>query len=256
MVRKNLSNSFPDKSDHERKVIEREFYRNLADYSVEVLKLLTIQPDELKRRIVFKNAELIQKYKEEGKSIIGLASHQFNWEWVLAGGSLVLPIDIDFVYQPVSSPLFEEFSYACRTRFGAYAIKRTDVAREAIRRREKQRLISIVADQYPGYEHDKKYITKFLNQETAFFDGTNQMAILTQFPVTYFSVKKVRRGFYEVFIEEVALPPYGREDKQAVENYVRALEKQIELQPANWLWSHNRWKTRHLQENESAVVSS
>ena len=47
MVWKNLKNSFPEKSETELRKIEKEFYRNLCDYAVEMLKLLTISKDEL-----------------------------------------------------------------------------------------------------------------------------------------------------------------------------------------------------------------
>jgi Kdo2-lipid IVA lauroyltransferase/acyltransferase len=247
VVRGNLNRSFPDKSNTELRHIEKEFYKNLADYAVEFIKLLTITPDALTSRLQFKNVELVERLKGEGKSMIGLASHQFNWEWILTAGSLAMPIPLDFVYQPVGSAFFEKFSLACRTRFGAFAIKRNDVARETFRRRNIQRLISIVGDQYPGYGHDKKYFTRFLRQETVFFDGTNQLAELTQLPVLYFKVRKQGRGKYEVTIQEVVYPPFLKNDKRPVESYARALEKMIDAQPSNWLWSHNRWKKRHLE---------
>ncbi|MBK7651157.1 MAG: hypothetical protein IPJ20_11105 [Flammeovirgaceae bacterium] len=49
MVRKNLRNSFPDKSDRELKQIRKDFYHNLCDYAVETIKLLTISDEELKK---------------------------------------------------------------------------------------------------------------------------------------------------------------------------------------------------------------
>jgi KDO2-lipid IV(A) lauroyltransferase len=250
MVRRNLKNSFPERSKTELRKIERAFYKNLADYSVEMVKSLTITPEELKSRMKVNNLELVEKYHRQGKSVIGLASHQFNWEWVLMAGSLVLPLQVDFVYQPVSNQFFENFSLKCRTRFGAYPITRGDVARETFKRRNTQRLISIVADQYPGHSKDKKYLTNFLNQETAFFDGTNQLAVMVQFPITFWRVEKMRRGFYEITIQNVAEPPYAKGETSPVEKYARELEKMILKHPANWLWSHNRWKKRHLQSQD------
>ena len=42
VVKKNLAKAFPEKSDKERKEIERKFYRWLCDYFVETLKLLSV----------------------------------------------------------------------------------------------------------------------------------------------------------------------------------------------------------------------
>src|SRR3989337_266115 len=173
LVWKNLKNSFPDKSDGELKEIEKKFYKNLSDYAVEMLKLITISKEELKKRVIFKNPEISSRYITEGQSLLNLASHQFNWEWLLAAGSFILPGQMDFVYQPVKNKFFNAFSYACRTRFGAYGIKRDSVARAVIKRRNIVRNIAIVGDQYPGHGHDKRYAAIFLHQPTVFFTGPN-----------------------------------------------------------------------------------
>lgn len=248
LVRRNLQNSFPEKTSIEISAIEREYYQNLCDYAVETLKLLTIEQADLEQRVVFINANVLEKFKLKNQSVLLLASHQFNWEWLLASGNLNLPIAIDFVYQRIESSLTERLLLACRTRFGAYAIKRNELAREVIRRKNLLRGIAIVADQYPGKRLDKKYVTTFLHQETAFFYGTNQLAALTQYPVLYAEIKKVKRGYYEVNLITLAEPPHVKESNEIIERYVQAAEKVIREYPAGWLWSHNRWKKRHLKQ--------
>ncbi len=251
MVWKNLVNSFPEKPLTELRRIEKEFFKNLCDYAVEMLKLLTISKAELGKRVVFKNPELSSKYILNGQSLLNLASHQFNWEWLLTAGSFTLPGQMDFVYQPVSNKFFNQFSLLSRTRFGAYAIRRDSVAREIVKRRNIVRNIALVGDQYPGLKNDKKYPVTFLNQETVFFYGSNQLAHLTQYPVMYYSMRKIKRGYYETTIVELAQPPYGKDDHEVLLRYVREVEKVIYERPSEWLWSHNRWKTRHLETDDT-----
>lgn len=253
LVQKNLRNSFPEKSDSEIHQIEKAFYKNLCDYAIESLKLLTITKEELSKRMVYKNPELIEHYKANNQSILLLSSHQFNWEWLLVSGSFTLPVEIDFVYQSVSNNFFDEVMQRARTRFGAYPIQRDRVAREIIKRKSKKRGIAIVADQYPGYGHDKKYQTTFLNQETVFFYGCQHMAQLTQSPALYAVITKVKRGYYECTLVTIGEPPYTKDHDNVVENYVRAVEKRIIEDPSGWLWSHNRWKKRHVEKQEEAL---
>jgi len=248
LVKKNLKNSFPEKTAKELRQIEKEFYLNLCDYAVEMLRLVTMSREELSRRMVFTNPDILQYYKSKNQSIIFLASHQFNWEWLLVSASINFPMGIDFVYQPINSSFFDKLLLYIRTRFGAYPIKRDEVARELVKRKDMLRGLASVADQYPGYGHDKKYLTQFLNQETAFFLGTNQLALLTQNPVLYYKIKKVRRGYYVATGVQVASPPYARNSEVVVENYIRLVEELIRESPAGWLWSHNRWKKRHLRK--------
>lgn len=241
-VRKNLKNSFPQKASDELMRIEKKFYKDLCDYGVETLKLLTISKEELMKRMVYKNPGIAQPFADRGQSIILLTSHQFNWEWLLASGCLYLPFKVDFVYQQQSSELFNEFSLESRTRFGGYPVERNQVAREAIKRKNIMRGVAIMADQFPGHENDKKYWTTFLSQETAFFLGLGQMAHITQYPALFFGVRKIKRGYYEAEGTVVSFPPYEKDSQQIVEDYVKATEKTIHQNPSGWLWSHNRWK--------------
>lgn len=250
LVRKNLRNSFPEKGITELKKIEKQFYKDLCDYGVETIKLLTISKEELMKRLVYKNPEIAQPFAERGQSIILLTSHQFNWEWLLTSGCLYLPFNVDFVYQKQSTKLFDNFSLESRTRFGAYPVERAQVAREAIRRKDILRGVAIMADQFPGLGHDKKYWTTFLNQDTAFFLGLGQLAYMTQYPAIFFGVRKIKRGYYEAEGFVVSEPPYQKDSQQIVEDYVRATEKIIHQYPSGWLWSHNRWKrTREEDAN-------
>lgn len=246
LVRRNLRNAFGEKDAKSLQEIEREFFRNLCDYAVESLKLVTMSRHELSQRMAFRNQEVIEGFRASNQSILFLASHQFNWEWLLVSASANFPMAIDFVYQPVSSKFFNRLTLYIRTRFGAHPIKRNEVARELVKRKQILRGIASVADQYPGYGRDKKYITRFLNQETAFFMGTNQLALLSQYPAIFYKTKKLSRGYYEAHPVIIALPPYPRESQQVIEYYVLRVEELIREYPAGWLWSHNRWKKRHL----------
>jgi Kdo2-lipid IVA lauroyltransferase/acyltransferase len=251
MVRQNLVNSFPEKTGEEISQIEKEFYRNLCDYAVETIKLLTLSSEELSRRMRFINPEMFYAYSKQQQSVLILSSHQFNWEWLLASGMLWLQVPVDFVYQPVNNSFFNKFMQSCRTRFGGHAIRRDEVARELARRKNIVRGIAIVADQYPGLKGDKRFELKFLNQDTVFFLGSQQLANLTQYPVLYAEIERVSRGYYTCTFIKVGEPPYDKNSVTVVENYARAVEKVIHNHPSGWLWSHNRWKKRHLAEELS-----
>ena len=106
VVRKNLAESFPDKSAAELRDIERRFYRNFADYIFETVKLLHISDKEMSRRMVFENIELVDRLLGEGRSIAVYFSHCGNWEWA---PSITLhtafPPDHGAVYGQVYRPL-------------------------------------------------------------------------------------------------------------------------------------------------------
>ena len=242
----NLKNSFPNKDHEALRIIERNFYANLCDYAVETLKLLSISQGELSSRMLYTNSEILQPYADRNQSVILMASHQFNWEWLMVSGSVNLPLKLDFIYQRVSSQSFDHLIMQCRTRFGGYPIERKQTAREVIRRKEVTRAIAIVADQFPN--HEKKHWVPFLNQETAFFLGLGQLTVLTQCPAFFVRSKKIKRGYYEAEIIALTVPPYEKGSQMVVDKYAEVTESFINEQPDNWLWSHARWK--HKRESD------
>ncbi|HZY83109.1 MAG TPA: lysophospholipid acyltransferase family protein [Cyclobacteriaceae bacterium] len=243
VVMENLRNSLPLKTEKNLRQIERKFFRNLCDYAAETLHLLTISKKELQRRVVFTNPDVIKEFTNKNHSVLVLAAHQFNWEWLLAAGCFNLPAPVDFVYQPQSSNLANNFSLAIRTRFGGHPVKRETVGREALRRKSIIRATAIVADQYPGHFNHRKYWATFLGQQTAFFHGISQLATLADAGAYFAAIKKTLRGHYEVTLIKLAAPPYTEESSlQIIDRYIEESEKVIHEQPEGWLWSHKRWK--------------
>ena len=245
----NLKNSFPSKDHEELRVIEKNFYANLCDYAVETLKLLSISKHELSRRMPFTNPEILKPYVDRNQSVILMASHQFNWEWLMVSGSINLPVKLDFIYQRLSSSNFDHLMLMCRKRFGAYPIERKQTEREAIKRKNIRRGIAIIADQFPN--HEKKHWVLFLNQETAFFLGLGQLTVLTQCPAFFVRSKKIKRGYYEAEIIPLTVPPYEKGSQMVVDKYAAVTESFIKEQPDNWLWSHARWK--HKREADQPI---
>jgi Kdo2-lipid IVA lauroyltransferase/acyltransferase len=65
-------------------------------------------------------------------------------------------------------------------------------------------------------------------------------------PVLYTSVKKIKRGYYEMNAELLEEHPLDKTDGKMSEMFIRKLERDIINQPETWLWSHRRWKHKRL----------
>ena len=61
VVRKNLVNSLPHKKEDDIIRIEKKFYHHLCDYGVETIKTLRISEKEIRKRMVFKNPEIVNR---------------------------------------------------------------------------------------------------------------------------------------------------------------------------------------------------
>jgi KDO2-lipid IV(A) lauroyltransferase len=96
-------------------------------------------------------------------------------------------------------------------------------------------------DQWPA-KAKKPYWMTFLNQETAVAFGTEKYAKDSGQPVLYARIRKEKRGSYVLDFSPVCDEPKLTAYGFITESITRSLEKDIQNQPAYWLWSHRRWK--------------
>lgn len=245
IVRKNMKNSFPEKSPKELLKLEKDFYHHFCDYFVETIKLLHISDEEMQKRMVFKNVDAIKKAMENGNSCLLYMGHYGNWEWV---SSITLLFDkndttLAQIYRPLRNKAFDDIFLKIRSQFGSIGIPKNNTLREIIRFRNNRQkmLIGFISDQTPS-RNNIHYWTHFLNQETAVFTGVERIAKQTGFIVAYLDVIKTGRGKYVAECKMITDNPKDEPEFSITEQYVRMVETTIIRNPAYWLWSHNRWK--------------
>ncbi len=237
-----FARAFPDMPEAERRRIIRQCYRNLANTIVEAFWGFRASPAAIKKRVTFEDPELIQRAIDNKQTILLLAAHHGNWEWLLQAAGAYFPIPIDVVYQPQRIAGLDAFLRKVRCRFGGKLIPREQFIYELLSQGGEPRAYALIADQTPR-KTDPKYWTRFLRQDTAFFLGADKIARFLDAPAYFVSMHRTRRGHYNVRLDVLAQPPYDElDDALIVERYVRCLERAIMDSPADWLWLQKKWK--------------
>lgn len=246
VVRRNLYNSFPEKTEAELLAIERKFYHYICDYMLEEIKTLRVSLPELCRRMEYNNkAEFLAMVEKYG-GIILLIPHYANFEWIIGMGAIMNPGDLPVqVYKPLRNKYMDEIFKHIRSRFGGYNVPKHSTAREIIklRRAGKRVVVGLITDQSPSTS-DAHYWTTFLNQDTVFMDGAERIAKMMNYPVFYCELQKTGRGYCKVDFDLVVEHPKDTADGEITELFVRRLEQTILRDPAYWFWSHKRWKRK------------
>ena len=135
-----------------------------------------------------------------------------------------------------------------RSRFGTKMIPMQTAFKEMLAHRKDLTCTVFISDQTPM--PDNAYWTTFLNQDTPVFKGTEVIARKLNMPIIYASMRKVKRGYYEMFAEALVDNPAATREGEISEMHTRRLEKDIILQPESWLWSHRRWKHKRKVTGE------
>ncbi len=243
IVRKNLKLVFPEKSDKERKQIEKAFYKHFADLFVEMIKAYSLSLSEMEKRFDYINTELINKLTDQGKNVVLVGSHYGNWEWLfsVASKAKVVPIA---TYLKINNPYFEKFILKNRGRFGAKLIetKKLTKSLKEFKKNKQQFIVALLADQSPQL-HRAKYWRSFLGvQDLPVFTGPEKLAKDHDAALVFFNVNKKKRGYYSVDFELITKDPNSYPDYQLTDRFLTLAEQKIRQQPAYYLWTHNRFK--------------
>jgi Kdo2-lipid IVA lauroyltransferase/acyltransferase len=229
VVLDNLRHAFPEKSEAELQSIANAFYRQFADVMVEILHTAGIMKEEMRRRCRYTNPEVLENLIAQGTSVLLLGSHVANWEWGLSAGAVTFNFPTGGVYKKLNNPFFEAFMLHARSR---------------------PRAIAMLSDQTPLWR-ETEFWTTFLNRDTGFYVGVEKLQRMFNYPVLFIDVKRVKRGHYEFTFEhlsnDVTVPETSLGNFPITQAFVEKLEAAIRRAPADYLWTHKRWKHKRPQ---------
>ncbi len=243
VVKANLEASFPEWDHATRERVMRDYYRGFADMLVEVMRSLRLTRADLARRVVIRNPGLVRDEMARGKPVLVVAAHQCNWEWMLLALSTQLEVPLDAAYKPLVDNWAEREMLKLRSRFGARMIPAQQLLGDILRQRGAPRVVAMVADQEP-VTSERKHWVRFLNRDTAFFLGAEEIARATRYAAFFVRLRRVARGHYEVEFVPLAAAGEQLPPGDFTNRYARLVEEQIRAAPADWPWSHKRWKLK------------
>ncbi|HEY4339152.1 MAG TPA: lysophospholipid acyltransferase family protein [Steroidobacteraceae bacterium] len=242
-LRANLMASFPGLTEPQLQQMMRSYYRGFAQVLVEVVRSVSLRPEELRRRVVLEDFEPVRAALASGTPVLLVAAHQCNWEWMLLALSLELGYPLEAAYKPLVDGWAQREMLKARSRFGARLVPAQELLPHILRGGRTPRAIAMVADQEPRTS-ERRHWTRFMNRDTAFFMGAEEITRVTKFPAFFVGLRRTGRGHYAVSATPLAqagekLPPGA-----LTERYARLVEAQIQAAPTDWPWSHKRWKLK------------
>ncbi len=243
VVRENLSIAFPEFDTAALRDVMRRFYAGYADVLVELVMAVRMSPEAVRERVAIRNLDRVREPIAQGTPVLLLAAHQCNWEWMLLALSLELGHPLDAAYKPLVDPWADREMRVIRQRFGARLVPAQEILGDVLGRNKVPRAIAMVADQEP-VTSDRKHWVRFLNRESAFFLGGEEIVRKFKYPALFIRMRRLARGRYEMDFEPLVETGEPLAPGEFTERYARMIEAQIRAAPADWPWNHKRWKLR------------
>ena len=252
VVRKNLTESFPEKSEQEIKLIEKKFYHFFVDNTLEGCKLATISHKEISRRMVFTNIEDVNTVLMGGKSIALYLGHYGNWEWCSS-----IPLHLDKtvtsaqIYHKLRNENMDRLILHDRERMGAICVEMRKTARyvNELANTGKVSIIGFIADQSPR-KKEVRHFLQFLNHNVPVLTGTEKIVKHYGLEAWFLDIRRLKRGYYEAKFVKMHDAPNTLPDFELTAIYFQMLERCIKYCPEMYLWSHRRFKHALYSENQ------
>ena len=255
VVRKNLSQCFPNESEKELRAKEKSFYHYFADLLAEIIYSYRISDREIRERVVFHGQEVFEDTFRAHNGGFIMLGHLGCWEW-LADVCNRLPSDFHphVIYRKQKNESADRLMHELREKRGCDLVDKNLLLRAMVqnRRVEGTHVYFMLSDQKPS-KHDLGHWVPFFGQETPFITGTDTLARKFDYPVYYVDIRMPARGHYDVWFKEIALDSPAMPEGVITDRFAAFLEENILLNPALWLWSHNRfkWRPEDAPQNKS-----
>lgn len=258
VVMVNLSRSFPDKKYGAIKNIAKDFYTHFGEI---VAEAIWFSGSSYKRLydsgiVTVTNPEEFNELFDSTPSMTVLSTHCGNWE--LLGGFLgyrtstgvkvaLEEEQIRVTYKRLTSPVADEVFRRNRVapleKVGTSCeIESMSMLRHAVANRDRKLVYIYPTDQAPYWKAARHPIGEFMHQQTNAMLGSVGVACKMSHSVMYMKMKRVERGRYEMTLIPICRNASEMSAEEIMRKYYDLLQEEIDETPANWLWTHKRWK--------------
>lgn len=253
VITTNLARSFPNLKYKEIDLLAKKFYKYFASVIAENFWLVSTSENKITKMVTIDNPEVVKEIHDRGESVIFIAAHMGNWEFLALcdiykyEGAIGYKRDqFVFAYKKQRSHIADRIIKWVRSnhsRNGTYKlglVESKGIARFMIKNRREKYAYFLLADQCPKV--GSKFSVDFLNQPTFMLNGPEVLSKILDCPVVFVEMYPKKRSEYVIKYHLITDKPSLNNEGDITRKYAAFLQESILRNPHNWLWSHKRWK--------------
>ena len=249
----NLEVAFPALSREERRRLARRSFQHLGVTAVELCDLLRGPADRVLGGIVMDGRHhLDEVLARHGRALV-VTAHLGNWELLSLAHRLVgHPLAI--VVRPLDAPWLNNLVERLRVEAGVEIIAKRRALRPVLEALHGGRLVGILLDQ--NASRREGVFVPFFNRLASTSRSVAALAIRTGTPIVPLFINREGTGRHRVTMCPPLLPATtGSAREEAIIELTgrctEVIEAAIRRAPEQWLWFHDRWRTRPAAERAS-----
>jgi KDO2-lipid IV(A) lauroyltransferase len=211
----------------------------------ELPRLLAAPIDTTVARIRLEGAEHLRAAMSTHGRALMLTAHLGNWE-ILCATHRLTDYGLSVVVRPLDAPWLDAVADRLRRRTGVEVIDKRGALRPVLDALKRGRMVGILMDQNAARREG--VFVDFFGHPASTSRSIAVLAVRTGAPIVPIFAYRSAEGGHRVVIRP-ALPASTSNDLEAavVELTARCtteIERAIREAPEQWLWSHDRWRTR------------
>jgi len=247
-ARKHLTMCLPDKTKEEIEKIVKTIFQYETKNFVELLYFPKMNDKffDSVASMTKEQKEIFNKLLERKKGVLALSAHFGNWEILAAGVAKVFPVNV--IAKKIYIDELNDMLVKYRNSKNVKVILRSETssARKMIKALRNNEIIAMLIDQDTKVQ---SVFVDFFGMPASTPLGLASLALKTGTPVILCLDKRLPDNKHSFIISEEIIPPvscgnFDEDVKNFTAKMTKYLEKYIRENPEQWVWFHERWKTK------------
>ncbi|HID96313.1 MAG TPA: hypothetical protein EYP53_09720 [Candidatus Latescibacteria bacterium] len=240
----NLRAAFGTGNDHQIKRLSKEAFFDLGANAVDAVRLEAMSKEQVLDIVKAEGLEHLDAALEAGKGVIVVSGHIGNWE-LLAAYIAARGYPLNVVARELYDPRLNRILVSTRERFGTKNLTRGKDTRRIVRALKRGEIVAFLIDQDTKVDG---IFVDFFGRPAHTPVGPVVLAMKTGAPLLPIAIHREEDGLHHVVVRRCIQVGTTGTRTEKIRNSTarcsRLLEEFISQHPTQWVWMHQRWKTR------------
>lgn len=248
VAERNLRLAYGDSlSEVERRQLGQQVFIHFAKSLMEFLVGDGLSPEDIRRMVTITGEEHLQWCVQQGKGTLIVTAHYGNWEIAARFLTQCRGYTLNVVARDADDSVTTVLVNRIREQGGYRVFPKGQAVRATLQALKRNELVALLPDQNAG-----DVFVPFFGYLAGTVAGPALLALRTGAPILpVFCTRQPDDTYLFEILSPFTVQPSGDKERDVTEAMTRItaiIEQQVRKYPSQWLWLHNRWKTRPPEE--------